>query len=338
MSAQRLPWYRRLTVKIIVSASLLLLCLGFVKPAELAVALEGIGFWYFAVAFALNLIGTVFVKAWVAYMTTRASGLRLRFVALVRINLVARFYTIALPRGASAAVRWHHYRQGGCGHAAAALLVFENLVSVFTLFFGAAFVLSLEAAHAGALAQGLLPVAWLGVFGAMAALLPFLHRASARRFRYLLQPLVQRPGRLGAMVGRFLEAIDRYHSITARQVGWIFFASAVGYVFFVLSAWVLAISMSLGVGLLAIAWVRAVTLLVALVPVTVAGIGLRDGALIVLLRDYGVSPGTAFAYAIASFAIQLLLGLLGALIEALRVFRGQREPTTVVDESREELP
>jgi uncharacterized protein (TIRG00374 family) len=338
MSAQRLPWYRRLTVKILISASLLLLCLGFVEPAELAVALEGIGFWYFTVALALNLIGTVFVKAWIAYLTTRASGLRLRFVTLVRINLIARFYTIALPRGASAAVRWHHYRQGGSGHAAAALLVFENLVSVFMLFFGAAFVLSFEAGRAGALAQGLLPVAWLGAIGAMAALLPFLHRASARIFCRLLQPLVRRPGRLGSLVGRFLEAIDSYHSITGRQVGWIFIASALGYVFFVLAAWVLAISMSLGVGLLAIAWVRAVTLLVALVPVTVAGIGLRDAALIVLLREYGVSPGEAFAYAIASFAIQLLLGLAGALIEALRVFRGQRAPTTFVDESREELP
>jgi len=157
-----------------------------------------------------------------------------------------------------------------------------------------------------------------------------------------IRPLAAAPGSATGSTGvagwPLFGAIDSYHSITGRQVGWIFIASALGYVFFVLAAWVLAISMSLGVGLLAIAWVRAVTLLVALVPVTVAGIGLRDAALIVLLREYGVSPGEAFAYAIASFAIQLLLGLAGALIEALRVFRGQRAPTTFVDESREELP
>ena len=86
----------------------------------------------------LNALGTVLIRAWTAHLTTSASGLVLGYGELVRINLIARFYTLILPRGASTAIRWQRYRRGGSGFDAAALLLFESLVSVFILFLTAA--------------------------------------------------------------------------------------------------------------------------------------------------------------------------------------------------------
>jgi hypothetical protein len=306
-----------------VSASLLLGCFYLIDWRELARALSGIDPWYFVLAFLLNTIGTVFVKAWIAHVATQATGLVLGFVDLVRINLIARFYTIALPRGGAAAIRWHHYRKGGDGHAAAALLLFENLVSVLTLFLSAALVLLIEYDSGGVMAEVLLPISWIGAVATLMVLLPFLHVRSAEVFRRLLRPFLNKPGWISDRLSMFLAAIIAYHALPARKVGTILIASALGYGFFVLSAWVLAEGMELGVGLAAIAWVRSVTLLVALVPITVAGIGLRESMLIALLRDYGVSPSAAFAYAVASFAIQLLLGFMGAVLEVVRMFSGR---------------
>ena len=318
------PWYRRTATRVIASAVLFLACLQLVDWREMVHVLMGIDIWSFISAFLLNLVGTVLVRAWIAHITTQASGLELGFGELVRINLVARFYTIALPRGASAAVRWHHYRKGGDGHAAAALLLFENLVSVLTLFLSAAVVLLLEYQKGGAVAEVLLPVCWLGTAGVIVVMMPFLHASSASFSRRLLRSLLMRSGWFSSKLGMLLDAVDSYHDLPRHKVGSIFLASLVGYIFFVLSAWVLADGMDLGVGLAAIAWVRSVTLLVALVPITVAGIGLRESMLIALLRDYGVSPSVAFAYAIASFAVQLLLGVAGAILEIWRLF-GNRD-------------
>lgn len=311
--------------RITISILLLLLCLSLINPAELVQAFAQINPWYFFLALILNFIGTVLVKAWIAYMTTHASGLSLRFLELIRINLIARFYTIALPRGASAAIRWHHYRKGGSGHAAATLLVFENLVSVFTLFMSAALILSIEYSHAGTTAQFLLPLAWLGTLATMFMLLPFIHRPSTLLFNRLLQPLQHRSVRISGLIEKLLSAITNYHAIPGRRIGSILLASVTGYTFFILSAWVLAEGMSLGVSLAAIAWVRSITLLVALIPITVAGIGLRETTLIALLHDYGIPASTAFAYAITSFSIQLVLGLLGALLEAHRVWANRHK-------------
>lgn len=306
------------------SIALLILCLSLVDPAVFVQTITQMQPEYVLSAFGLNLIGTVLVRAWVARMTTRASGLLLSFEELVRINLVARFYTIALPRGASAAIRWQWYRKGGSGHAAAALLMFENLVSVFTLFTSAAIILLIESTYTDGMGQILLPVAWLGTLFSTIVLLPFIHKPSAVLARRLLQPLLKRPGRLSSLVERLYAAVIDYQSISVRQICVIFFASALGYIFFVLSAWVLAEGMVLDLSFTAIAWIRSVTLLLALMPVTVAGIGLREGAFIVLLREYGISTSTAFAYAVALFAIQIMLGLLGAVLEMSRVLIGGR--------------
>lgn len=312
----QLRWWLRVGI----SLGLLGLCLGFIQFDELARALVRTDPWLFAAAFAVNVVGTILVRAWIAYLTTQASGLVLSFPELIRINLIARFYTLALPRGAAAAVRWHHYRKGGSGHAAAALLVFENIVSICTLFLSAAVILSLEGSAAGPAGRLLLPVCWLGVAASVLALLPFLNTRCDSILRRLLQPVLKRPGRIADLIGRLLEAVSSYRGIPRRRVGLIVLVSLCGYLLFVLSAWLLAQGMVLEVELAEIAWIRSVTLLVALLPITVAGLGLRETTLIALLRDYGVTPSLAFAYAMASFGIQVLLGAVGGALETRRAF------------------
>lgn len=305
-------------LRAIASVALLAFCFASLDASELRQAVEGISPGYFLLAFLSSAVGTVLVRAWIARMTTKASGLSLDWSSLVRINLIARFYTIFLPRGASAVIRWNHYRSGGSGHAAAALLMFENLVSIFTLFSSAALLLTWHAHDRGTVA--LLVVTVVGTLSTLAALLPFLHPPSGRIAERLLCALGQRLPPIRSLTERFTVAVSAYRKIPASVVLMIFLASVVGYTFFVLSAWVLAQGMELGVDLLSIAWVRSVTLLLALIPITVAGLGVREASFITLLGTLGVAPAAAFAFSIATFTIQLVLGFVGAVLEAKRVF------------------
>jgi uncharacterized protein (TIRG00374 family) len=313
---EQTPWYRHTGLRVTASLVLLLVCFSLVDFSELVDVLVNVNPWYFLLALSLNAIGTVLIKAWIAHISTRASGLTLGFGNLIRINLIARFYTIVLPRGASAAVRWHYYKKGGSGPAAAALLVFENLVSIWTLFLSSAVLLIFEYQQGGVSAEILLPVSWIGLLVVTVILLPFLHKKSANLFRNLAQPFIKKQGWMSGVISKLIDAIASYQSLSTTRVGAIFFASFLGYAFFVLSAWILASGMEIGIGLAAIAWVRSITLIVALVPITIAGIGLRESMLITLLSGYGISASAAFAYAIASFAIQVVLGIVGGLLAA----------------------
>lgn len=307
------------------SAVLLGACLWLVDFGDVVGAVRGLDPLMFALAFALNGIGTVMVRAWIAHLAAGASGIQLGGWALLRVNLVARFYTLVLPRGAAAAVRWKHYVEGGAAMAASALLLFETLVAMATLFGTAALALALVPER-GEIGRMLLPLAWLGFTGSLATLLPFVHAPSARLAGRFNRTVLGRSPRLAGLAERFLAAVATYQQIPRRTIAGIVAVSLFGYVLFVFSAWVLLEAMDLAVGLAAIAWIRSVTLLLALIPISIAGLGVREASFIAFLGEYGVTSGQAFAFSMATFTIQLILGAMGAAIELARVFRRPEAP------------
>jgi uncharacterized membrane protein YbhN (UPF0104 family) len=92
----------------------------------------------------------------------------------------------------------------------------------------------------------------------------------------------------------------------------------------------LARSLDIDLDFLTIAWVRSAAMVVALLPVSVSGLGLRESAAIYLLRPYGVAPADALSLSLAVFAITMLLvGLVGGLAELWR-FLAHRDETNRV--------
>jgi uncharacterized membrane protein YbhN (UPF0104 family) len=81
----------------------------------------------------------------------------------------------------------------------------------------------------------------------------------------------------------------------------------------------LACALDLGVGFAAIGWVRSVMLAATLVPVTLAGLGVREGAAILMLSLYGIAPDAALAFSLLVFTFNHLgVGIVGGVFEAIR--------------------
>ena len=76
-------------------------------------------------------------------------------------------------------------------------------------------------------------------------------------------------------------------------------------------------SINLNIPLVTIGWIRSLVMLVTIIPISISGMGLREGSFIILLGAYGISEDSAFAYSILVFAItRIFTGLLGGLFEA----------------------
>jgi glycosyltransferase 2 family protein len=87
-----------------------------------------------------------------------------------------------------------------------------------------------------------------------------------------------------------------------------------------------ALAIGLDLSWITIAWTRSAAMLLAILPVSVAGLGLREGALVLLLAPYGVTPADAMAFSLTAFAsTTLAAGLLGGLFEARRLLSGAPE-------------
>jgi hypothetical protein len=245
---------------------------------------------------------------------------------LVEINLTNRFYATVLPRGASTAIRWHRYRSGGDGHGALALMLFEGLVMTHTLFLCAVSLLVLDYDRAGTSVKWILVVAVLGVAACTLALLPFFSHKLAGSLRSIKEAIPFLGARLKGTLGRSIDAVAAYKGLPSTIVLAIYGSDVATFMFQVLSAWVLCIALDIDLALGTVAWIRALTLVLMLLPFTIGGLGLREGAHIFLMGLYGVSAGDAMTFSLMMFAIQLGIGLLGGGMELLRVVNGYLRP------------
>ena len=86
---------------------------------------------------------------------------------------------------------------------------------------------------------------------------------------------------------------------------------------------VLGRGLGLDVSLPAMAWVRSVVVLFTVLPISIGGLGVREGVLVLVLGSYGVASSDALALSILVFAATILApGLVGGALEAVHWLRG----------------
>lgn len=223
---------------------------------------------------------------------------------LVRYTFVALYYGTVLPGQllGDAMKAYRLVRPGDDGATVVAAVVIDKITGLVSLVLITGVALLID------------PRGFPNAFPALSfALLAGLVLA-------LLLPLVMPrvPSLLDNALGRFLQA----WRASAQDWGPLVASLFTGIAFQVLAVIVVAyIGTGMGISLSFPAWIAVVGLvsLVLLMPVTIAGVGLREGGLVVLLGFVGVAPAEAVAL---SFA---LLGytLFGALVGALADFKGR---------------
>jgi uncharacterized protein (TIRG00374 family) len=79
-----------------------------------------------------------------------------------------------------------------------------------------------------------------------------------------------------------------------------------------LQVWIIALSFSLNIPLHIFLLMSIISATVGALPITIGGLGVREGIFVVLLAAYGVPSETAFVIALTGFLVKKLLpGLLG---------------------------
>ncbi len=89
--------------------------------------------------------------------------------------------------------------------------------------------------------------------------------------------------------------------------------SVVGQLSVCLAVWALARSLDIDTGLLAVAAVLPGVFLISTVPLSIAGWGLREGAMVIGLAQIGVAAGDAALVSVFYGLLLLALGLIGGL-------------------------
>lgn len=311
----------RLLVRIAVAAAVLSWLLSRVDVAEVGATLARASPPAIVLAVLSSFAGNV-VIAFRLRVLLAAQGIAARPTTTLAINLAAFFYNLFLPVGGVgvAALRLQRLSHAAHGRFTAALtaMVCDRLAATASLgLVGLAFWL----ADAHPKPTGSLLVLLIGTTAIVSLLAP---RAVPHEVRHFVRELTA--GASGtwwaAVLHRFSTALGSVARIpptaVARILGISVLAQLPAAFVFVLLGW----GLDLPVPAVSMGWIRSVSVMVAVLPISIGGLGVRETVLVYLLSTFGVPASDAIALSLLVFATTILApGLLGGAIEALHWFR-----------------
>ena len=264
-------------------------------------------------------VGTIVLPAFITHRSLHGEKISLSAMELVSINFSVRFYVIVLPRAASVAIRWFRYGKGKFSADSLALMLFERVVQFAAMLFLCLVAVCIDFARLGEFAWPLVLLCLGGTLFGLAMLLPFMSAKAERLAAHLLvrfSPWM--PARIVRAMTTLIASVGAYRHLPGNRALPIIVMSLLATFLFVLSAWYCAHAIGLDISLVSLIWVRSLVFLLTLMPISVAGVGLRELGFVGLLGLIGVPAPAALAFSLANFSLQLVQAAVGGIIEAAR--------------------
>jgi len=325
-------------IKIVCSLGVLTALFFFVDLEEFSRAITAFSGLVITGSFLINLAGAVGANSAQIYIHVRnavkgVSRWKL-FVAILETDFIVRFYSLMLPLGATAGIRWHRFNTIGIGvlNSGAAIVV-NKLQQIFLalLFASIAFGLGAMSAVPSNASRLLALGAGLGAALIFAVLSGFFVRGGySGLLSYLTSKLtsstrVRKRWDLSTKLASYMQS----YRLATEEVRKVDLALVLiwGVASFILVAWSQALIIwALGIDLdfLDILFVRGVVMLAMMVPFSIAGIGFRELGTVGSLALYGVSKDIGLVVGVVLFGFQLLISIMGGVFELGHIFRGRR--------------
>jgi len=302
-----------LPLKLAVSAGLIYVILRGVALEAVWRALGRADPWLLALAFAMFFLGYG-ITAWRWRILLAAQGVQAPLGYLVRSFMVAIFFNNFLPStiGGDAVRVYDSWRAGGGKARAVAVVFTDRLFGMSALLLLAALALWWAPPAVAGLAglRGFLALALLGVGGLLVAFFRGLGLPWLERWR-------RHPGPAGRVLDRLAEAVAAFRGrrdVVAKALGLSLLLQANVILHYLLIGWALHLPVPWPAYFLIV----PIAILTMMLPVSINGIGVREGVFVFLLGLYGVARPEALALAWIAFGFVLAQGVLGGVVYALR--------------------
>ena len=308
--------YLKFFAKLLVSVSILYFCFTSIDLSQLPKFISRANLLLLFLAYVLDMIGNIVCPALITKLALSSQQFSIPLTAIIKINFIVRFYTLFLPSGATAGIRWLKYKKYGDSPDAVALIVFEKLIQIFLLTATVLVFVVIDYELLGASMGTLLICVSVLFLLSVAALAPFF----VSSFSIFLERILDffksmLPGFIVRIAEHLLNAASKFQSVHYVTVIKIVATAIVGHTFLVMGLYTLSLSLGIGLSIYAIAWIRALALLIMLVPITVANLGVREGSFMACMKLYDVPGYQAMGFGLTLTAFQVLNGLFGASFE-----------------------
>ncbi len=278
--------------------------------------------------FALSLILSLpvsYLAAITLRILARKQGIEFSTWELFKINFIIKFYSFFSPASfLGGGLRWYQLSRGGKSAEALSAVTMDRALDVF-----AAVVMGLFWFLAGIHRDTVNPAALLLLIAGMVAAWLGVTRLSptlaAWATRLAERSRLSWAHRLLLFTGRVLNTLKGYTSLSVPEVLTLLGASILSEVISLIVQVILAMSLQISISPFDLGWMRAVSFLASLAPVTlVGGVGLSDVSTVLLMTGLGISTELATAFAFLVYARSAILSLMGGIAQ---FFTGMGRPS-----------
>ncbi len=308
--------YLKTVLKIVIS-SLFIGYLSFkVDVSSLVDKMGSIDVGLYVISTLLAVLSGIIVAA-KHYFLIKGSAINHSLFSLVKINFIARFYALFLPSAVGReVVRWIKVTRNKNGRAQfLASIVFERLTFLLVLLCCGIIPLFFYQSNSAieTIRIRILPIAIIGICLVSLFILFYIFAPIHDLIKSLVYSTLQRI--------RFKLDVDAYFEnpnlniMNTKTFAVILGLSIVWQIFFICRLLVLIKASSVQLGFLDITWIGSLVLLLQTIPISFAGIGLREGALAYLFSLFNLPPEKGVLIGILFFSQMLIISFVGGILE-----------------------
>lgn len=301
-------------VRLLVAALLLAYVFLQVPLADVVAAIRTADARYLALVFLIS-IAVQFVGAFRLNILLNNQGMKVSVRKVFEISFVSRFYSLFLPGGSFSAIAVNVYKlthfRANTVKAGVALLMDRLSVTLVLCVLGIGFWFVQESRP-----DSFWLMLFLGTTFALILLICVLMSSKLPCGR-LKELFTSTPITNG--LASLMSSIQKARQIGAHTAVVILICSIAVHLLGTLGYWVLCHSLGIDLSPSAAGWLRSVMLLLALLPISIAGFGLRELGALAVLQLFGIEPTVAIAFALLIMTTTVLgIGLVGGVLESWR--------------------
>jgi len=258
-----------------------------------------------------------YIKAIQLNIFTRLQGMSFTTLELLKISFVTQFYGLLLPGELSTGlVKWHKLsRENKMRAQAVACIVLTRAMHTLSLaILGVTFFL-IEMPYNSA------PVLISLVLGLIMAILLYLsitHAPLANALKNTINTLrpIKLPETIRKKIANIWHSLEQFHTINPLKLNYALFLSFVSHLAGIIPIYFIMLALKINVPITSIIWIRAAVTFLQLLPISISGLGVREGAFVFLLKTYNIPAPDAMALSLIIFSMVVLMALIGGALEA----------------------
>ncbi len=294
-----------------------ILCYIFQKTdiTEIISVIKSAKLFYVTLAFILYLFCR-YIMAYQSRIVLVNQGIKLSTFRIFIINIESSFYDLFIPGGVgSAAVKWYKFSkpEGKRVQAFTSITVIRLINVLIMVVTGVIALLLKNPFNSFSLNVVVISLIVTLVFFQFAIFNKTVSAYIEKHINNLLQFI---PEFINEKVTKFRESFNKLKQLSARDILIIISVSVFLHILNTFIFFVISISININLSILVIAWITSTVLLINMVPVSISGLGVREGALLFLLDKYHIPDSEVLAFSIIVFGIGTVVALIGGVIEA----------------------